>query len=72
MPKNKGRGGKNYKRGKNENISKRVLELKEEGQDYAHVYIHQYLRLSKCQEMDDFQSYALVMENKDQDILEEK
>ena len=37
MPKNKGRGGKNYRRGKNENISKRQLEQKEEGQDYAHV-----------------------------------
>lgn len=37
MPKNKGRGGKNYRRGKNENISKRNLEMKEEGQDYAHV-----------------------------------
>ena len=37
MPKNKGRGGKNYRRGKNENLSKRQLEMKEEGQDYAHV-----------------------------------
>ena len=37
MPNNKGRGGKNYRRGKNENLSKRQLELKEEGQDYAHV-----------------------------------
>jgi translation initiation factor 1A len=37
MPKNKGRGGKNYRRGKNENLSKRQLELKEEGQDYGHV-----------------------------------
>lgn len=38
MPKNKGRGGKNYRRGKNENLTKRTLEVKEEGQDYAHVW----------------------------------
>jgi len=37
MPKNKGRGGKNYRRGKNENEQKRVLIYKEEGQEYAQV-----------------------------------
>jgi translation initiation factor 1A len=37
MPKNKGRGGKNYKRGKNENETKRELELKQEGMEYAQV-----------------------------------
>lgn len=29
MPKNKGRGGKNYRRGKNENETKRELVFKE-------------------------------------------
>merc|ERR1712232_466419 len=38
MPKNKGKGGKNRRRGKNENDQiKRELELKEEGQEYAQV-----------------------------------
>lgn len=38
MPKNKGKGGKNRRRGKNENESmKRELVLKEEGQEYAQV-----------------------------------
>ncbi|CAO4372860.1 unnamed protein product [Caenorhabditis nigoni] len=38
MPKNKGKGGKNRRRGKNENFSmKRELELKEEGQEYGQV-----------------------------------
>jgi len=38
MPKNKGKGGKNRRRGKNENDSvKRELILKEEGQAYAQV-----------------------------------
>jgi len=38
MPKNKGKGGKNRRRGKNENDDiKRELILKEEGQSYAHV-----------------------------------
>ncbi|CAD8088017.1 unnamed protein product [Paramecium primaurelia] len=37
MPKNKGRGGKNYRRGKNENLTKRQLETKDDGQDYAQV-----------------------------------
>jgi translation initiation factor 1A len=38
MPKNKGKGGKNRRRGKNENESmKRELFLKEEGQEYAQV-----------------------------------
>lgn len=33
MPKNKGKGGKNRRRGKNENdFMKRELDLKEEGQ----------------------------------------
>jgi translation initiation factor 1A len=38
MPKNKGKGGKNRRRGKNENEqTKRELDLKEEGQEYAQV-----------------------------------
>lgn len=31
MPKNKGRGGKNFRRGKHDNLTKRLLELKEDG-----------------------------------------
>ena len=39
MPKNKGKGGKNRKRGKNVNIeeAKRELVYKEDGQDYGQV-----------------------------------
>jgi len=38
MPKNKGKGGKNRRRGKNENESaKRELDLKEDGQEYGQV-----------------------------------
>jgi len=38
MPKNKGKGGKNRRRGKNENESdKRELVFKEDGQEYAQV-----------------------------------
>ncbi|EPY79170.1 eukaryotic translation initiation factor 1A, Y-chromosomal isoform 1 [Camelus ferus] len=38
MPKNKGKGGKNRRRGKNENKSeKRELVFKEDGQEYAQV-----------------------------------
>lgn len=37
MPKNKGKGGKNRRRGKNENEEKRELTIKEEGQEYAQV-----------------------------------
>ncbi|CDS07642.1 Putative Probable TIF11-translation initiationFT factor eIF1a [Lichtheimia ramosa] len=38
MPKNKGKGGKNRRRGKNDNeASKRELIFKEEGQEYAQV-----------------------------------
>jgi len=38
MPKNKGKGGKNRRRGKNENeADKRELVFKEEGQEYAQV-----------------------------------
>lgn len=38
MPKNKGKGGKNRRRGKNENDQlKRELDLKEDGQEYAQV-----------------------------------
>uniref|UniRef100_A0A8R1IC67 Eukaryotic translation initiation factor 4C n=1 Tax=Caenorhabditis japonica TaxID=281687 RepID=A0A8R1IC67_CAEJA len=38
MPKNKGKGGKNRRRGKNENdFMKRELDLKEEGQEYGQV-----------------------------------
>eukprot|EP00945_MAST-04E_sp_MAST-4E-sp1_P004195 g4195.t1 len=37
MPKNKGKGGKNRRRGKNEGEEKRELEFKEDGQEYALV-----------------------------------
>ncbi len=39
MPKNKGKGGKQFRRGKNpSNINeKRQLEFKEDQQEYAHV-----------------------------------
>ncbi|KAI3495577.1 hypothetical protein L1887_37921 [Cichorium endivia] len=38
MPKNKGKGGKNRKRGKNEaDDEKRELVFKEDGQEYAQV-----------------------------------
>merc|ERR1711952_153027 len=38
MPKNKGKGGKNRRRGKNENETlKRELVFKEDGQEYAQV-----------------------------------
>ena len=40
MPKNKGKGGKNRRRGKNENEGlKRELVFKEDGQEYAQVGI---------------------------------
>lgn len=37
MPKNKGKGGKNRRRGKNDNDDKRELIFKEDGQEYAQV-----------------------------------
>ena len=37
MPKNKGKGGKNRRRGKNEGEIKRELIFKEDGQEYAQV-----------------------------------
>jgi len=37
MPKNKGKGGKNRRRGKNEGEIKRELVFKEDGQEYAQV-----------------------------------
>lgn len=41
MPKNKGKGGKNRRRGKNEAEEKRELEFKDDGQGLAlHTYIH--------------------------------
>ena len=40
MPKNKGKGGKNRRRGKNESdLVKRELVFKEDGQEYAQVTI---------------------------------
>ena len=42
MPKNKGKGGKNRRRGKNENEGlKRELVFKEDGQEYAQVGLKQ-------------------------------
>jgi len=37
MPKNKGKGGKNRRRGKNEGDEKRDLIFKEDGQEYGQV-----------------------------------
>jgi translation initiation factor 1A len=37
MPKNKGKGGKNRRRGKNDHVFKRELIFKEDGQEYAQV-----------------------------------
>merc|ERR1711959_756954 len=37
MPKNKGKGGKNRRRGKNEGEEKRELIFKDDGQEYAQV-----------------------------------
>jgi translation initiation factor 1A len=37
MPKNKGKGGKNKRRGKNEATEKRELQLKVPGQEYGQV-----------------------------------
>eukprot|EP01097_Dermamoeba_algensis_P012059 TRINITY_DN962_c0_g1_i1.p1 TRINITY_DN962_c0_g1~~TRINITY_DN962_c0_g1_i1.p1 ORF type:complete len:143 (-),score=49.28 TRINITY_DN962_c0_g1_i1:165-593(-) len=37
MPKNKGKGGKNRRRGKKEDEEKRELIIKEDGQEYAQV-----------------------------------
>eukprot|EP00914_Ancora_sagittata_P029085 GHVO01057451.1.p2 GENE.GHVO01057451.1~~GHVO01057451.1.p2 ORF type:complete len:144 (+),score=11.10 GHVO01057451.1:246-677(+) len=37
MPKNKGKGGKNRRRGKNESDSKRDFTRKEDGQEYGQV-----------------------------------
>ncbi|PRW56587.1 eukaryotic translation initiation factor 1A [Chlorella sorokiniana] len=37
MPKNKGKGGKNRRRGKNDSDDKRELIFKEDGQEYAQV-----------------------------------
>ena len=43
MPKNKGKGGKNRRRGKNENEGlKRELVFKEDGQEYAQVKLFFY------------------------------
>ena len=46
MPKNKGKGGKNRRRGKNENEGlKRELVFKEDGQEYAQVSPLNFKRL---------------------------
>jgi len=37
MPKNKGKGGKNRRRGKKEDEEKRELQFKEDGQEYGQV-----------------------------------
>jgi translation initiation factor 1A len=37
MPKNKGKGGKNRRRGKNDGEEKREVQLKEDGQEYAQI-----------------------------------
>ena len=71
MPKNKGKGGKNRRRGKNENEGlKRELVFKEDGQEYAQVrdIIHNIelytkyflIRSPKCLEMVDLKRCALM------------
>ena len=48
MPKNKGKGGKNRRRGKNENEGlKRELVFKEDGQEYAQVPLIRVLHQNK-------------------------
>ena len=48
MPKNKGKGGKNRRRGKNENEGlKRELVFKEDGQEYAQVSPLNFKKLKK-------------------------
>ena len=48
MPKNKGKGGKNRRRGKNENEGlKRELVFKEDGQEYAQVKGVWFVRISE-------------------------
>ena len=37
MPKNKGKGGKNRRRGKNDSEAKREITFKEDGQEYAQI-----------------------------------
>merc|ERR1711916_276698 len=37
MPKNKGKGGKNRRRGKNDSDTKRELVFREDGQEYAQI-----------------------------------
>ena len=44
MPKNKGKGGKNRRRGKNEAEEKRELEFKDDGQGYMHRMLRFYKR----------------------------
>ena len=72
MPKNKGKGGKNRRRGKNENEGlKRELVFKEDGQEYAqvkYIYIKTTFFLTivssnrspKCLEMVDWKQCALM------------
>lgn len=51
MPKNKGKGGKNRRRGKNENEGlKRELVFKEDGQEYAQVRGVYSVRISEVQD----------------------
>ena len=50
MPKNKGKGGKNRRRGKNENEGlKRELVFKEDGQEYAQVGFLKRKKKSKAE-----------------------
>ena len=49
MPKNKGKGGKNRRRGKNENEGlKRELVFKEDGQEYAQVCLTMLKRYTQA------------------------
>ena len=43
MPKNKGKGGKKFKRGKHENISKREMIFKEENEGQAYAVVDKML-----------------------------
>ena len=71
MPKNKGKGGKNRRRGKNENEGvKRELIFKEDGQEYAQVgvshvtqlfsYVKSFPRSLRCLVMDVSRPCALT------------
>ena len=63
MPKNKGKGGKNRRRGKNENEGvKRELIFKEDGQEYAQVGLSQVTHLFSYDKSSPRSPRCLVMD----------